>query len=168
MRPRSREQLQKFADQQKRWEDAKPTYKAEDGRPGRRWTSSARSRRRCVRGRHRHRHVGRAGLGPADPGLRGPGGRREGRRRDARSTSPSRRIIGAKDLADKAATFDLKITAVKTAGETKIDDDAGHVARPQGPRSAQGAAQGPDRAGAQRPHPHAHEAQAARPARRGP
>jgi trigger factor len=29
----------------------------------------------------------------------------------------------AKDLADKAATFDLKITAVKTAGETKIDDE---------------------------------------------
>ena len=30
---------------------------------------------------------------------------------------------GSKDLAGKPATFDLKITAVKTAGETKIDDD---------------------------------------------
>jgi trigger factor len=30
---------------------------------------------------------------------------------------------GAKDLAGKPATFDLKITSVKTAGETKIDDD---------------------------------------------
>ncbi|WP_294329746.1 trigger factor [uncultured Sphingomonas sp.] len=30
---------------------------------------------------------------------------------------------GAKDLAGKAATFDVKITAVQTAGETKIDDD---------------------------------------------
>ncbi|MBO9624678.1 MAG: trigger factor [Sphingomonas sp.] len=30
---------------------------------------------------------------------------------------------GAKDLAGQPATFDLKITAVKTAGETKIDDD---------------------------------------------
>jgi len=29
---------------------------------------------------------------------------------------------GAKDLAGKPATFDLKITAVQTAGETKIDD----------------------------------------------
>ncbi|MDT8757482.1 trigger factor [Sphingomonas psychrotolerans] len=29
---------------------------------------------------------------------------------------------GSKDLAGKPATFDLKITAVKTAGETKIDD----------------------------------------------
>ena len=30
---------------------------------------------------------------------------------------------GSKDLAGKPATFDLKITAVKTAGEAKIDDD---------------------------------------------
>jgi trigger factor len=30
---------------------------------------------------------------------------------------------GAKDLAGKPATFDLKITSVKTAGETKIDDE---------------------------------------------
>jgi trigger factor len=30
---------------------------------------------------------------------------------------------GAKNLAGQPATFDLKITAVKTAGETKIDDD---------------------------------------------
>ncbi|RYY24203.1 MAG: trigger factor [Sphingomonadales bacterium] len=30
---------------------------------------------------------------------------------------------GSKDLAGKPATFDLKITAVKTAGESKIDDD---------------------------------------------
>jgi trigger factor len=30
---------------------------------------------------------------------------------------------GSKDLAGKPATFDLKITSVKTAGETKIDDD---------------------------------------------
>lgn len=30
---------------------------------------------------------------------------------------------GAKELAGQPATFDLKITAVKTAGETKIDDD---------------------------------------------
>lgn len=30
---------------------------------------------------------------------------------------------GAAELAGKPATFDLKITAVKTAGETKIDDD---------------------------------------------
>lgn len=30
---------------------------------------------------------------------------------------------GAKDLAGKAATFDVKITAVQTAGETVIDDD---------------------------------------------
>jgi trigger factor len=30
---------------------------------------------------------------------------------------------GAKDLAGKAATFDVKVTAVQTAGETVIDDD---------------------------------------------
>ena len=37
-------------------------------------------RRRGVRGRQGRGHVGRARLGPADPGLRGPAGRRQGQR----------------------------------------------------------------------------------------
>jgi trigger factor len=113
-------QLQKFADQQKRWDDAKPTYKAKmgdlvvmdflgkvDGVAFEGGTGTDMSVE--------------LGSGRLIPGFEDQVvGVKTGDERQINVTFPA--DYQAKDLADKAATFDLKITAVKTAGETKIDD----------------------------------------------
>lgn len=115
------EQLKKFADQQKRWEDAKATYKAKmgdlvvmdfvgkvddvafDGGTGSDMSVEL-------------------GTGRLIPGFEDQVvGVKTGEERQINVTFPE--DYQAKELAGKAATFDLKITAVKTAGETKIDDE---------------------------------------------
>ena len=58
----------------------------------------------------------------ADPGLRGPAGRRQGGRR-ARGQVTFPADYPVDDLAGKDATFAVIVKAVKTAGETKVDDD---------------------------------------------
>ncbi len=114
-------QVLKFAEQQKRWDDAKPTYKAKagdlvvmdfvgkvdsvpfDGGTGEDMSVEI-------------------GSGRLIPGFEDQViGVKTGDERQINVTFPA--DYAAKDLADKAATFDLTIKAVKTAGETKIDDE---------------------------------------------
>ena len=114
------EQLQKFADQQKRWEDAKPTYKAKTG------DLVVMDFTGKVNGVAFEGGTGtdmsvELGSGRLIPGFEDQVvGVKTGEERQINVTFPA--DYQAKDLADKAATFDLKITAVKTAGETAIDD----------------------------------------------
>ena len=108
---------------------------------------------------------GRARLGPADPRLRGPAGRREGgRRADVNVTFPD--DYPADYLKGKAATFDVTVKAVQDRRREQARRRFRQVARPAGPRAATRDLSRPAAAGAQRPDPHAHEAPAARPARR--
>ncbi len=115
------EQLKKFADQQKRWEDAKATYKAKIGdlvvmdfvgKVGDVAFDGGTGTDMSVE----------LGTGRLIPGFEDQVvGVKTGEERQINVTFPE--DYQAKELAGKAATFDLKITAVKTAGETKIDDE---------------------------------------------
>ncbi|QNQ10917.1 trigger factor [Sphingomonas alpina] len=115
------EQLQKFADQQKRWEDAKATYKAKtgdlvvmdfigkvdgvafDGGTGEDMSVEL-------------------GSGRLIPGFEDQVvGVKTGDERQINVTFPDDYNVDT--LKGKPATFDLTIKAVKTAGETKIDDE---------------------------------------------
>ena len=115
------EQLQKFADQQKNWEDAKPAYKAKTG------------------DLVTVDFVGKTADGVAFEGGTGtdmgveigsgrliPGfedqlvGVKTGEERVLNVTFPA--DYPAKDLADQPATFEITAKKVQTAGETKIDD----------------------------------------------
>lgn len=115
------QQLKKFADQQKRWEDAKATYKAKIGdlvimdfvgKVGDIAFDGGTGTDMSVE----------LGTGRLIPGFEDQVvGVKTGEERQINVTFPE--DYQAKELAGKAATFDLKITAVKTAGETKIDDE---------------------------------------------
>ncbi|WP_404369785.1 trigger factor [Sphingomonas sp. MMS24-J45] len=115
------EQLKKFADQQKRWEDAKAAYKAKIGdlvvmdfvgKVGDVAFDGGTGTDMSVE----------LGTGRLIPGFEDQVvGVKTGEERQINVTFPE--DYQAKELAGKAATFDLKITAVKTAGETKIDDE---------------------------------------------
>jgi len=114
------EQLQKFADQQKRWEDAKPTYKAKTGDLVVMDFTGKVDGVAFEGGTGTDMSV-ELGSGRLIPGFEDQVvGVKTGEERQINVTFPA--DYQAKDLADKAATFDLKITAVKTAGETAIDD----------------------------------------------
>lgn len=114
------EQLQKFADQQKRWEDAKPTYKAKIGDLVVMDFTGKVDGVAFEGGTGTDMSV-ELGSGRLIPGFEDQVvGVKTGEERQINVTFPA--DYQAKDLADKAATFDLKITAVKTAGETAIDD----------------------------------------------
>ena len=114
------EQLKKFADQQKRWDDAKPAYKAKMGdlvvmdflgKVGDVAFDGGTGTDMSVE----------LGTGRLIPGFEDQVvGVKTGEERQINVTFPE--DYQAKELAGKAATFDLKITAVKTAGETRIDD----------------------------------------------
>ncbi|GAA0300326.1 trigger factor [Sphingomonas oligophenolica] len=113
-------QLEKFAVQQKRWDDAKPTYKAKmgdlvvldfvgkvDGVAFEGGTGEDMSVE--------------LGSGRLIPGFEDQVvGVKTGDERQIKVTFPA--DYQAKDLAGQDATFDLTIKQVKTAGETKIDD----------------------------------------------
>ena len=115
------EQLKKFADQQKRWDDAKATYKAKIGdlvvmdfvgKVGDVAFDGGTGSDMSVE----------LGTGRLIPGFEDQVvGVKTGEERQINVTFPE--DYQAKELAGKPATFDLKITAVKTAGETKIDDE---------------------------------------------
>ena len=114
------EQLQKFADQQKRWDDAKPTYKAKMGdlvvldfvgKVGDVAFEGGTGEDMSVE----------LGSGRLIPGFEDQVvGVKTGDERQIKVTFPA--DYQAKDLAAQDATFDLTIKQVKTAGETKIDD----------------------------------------------
>ena len=70
-------------------------------------------------------------------------------------------------LKGRAATFDVTVNEVQTPREAiKVDDDFAKSMGLEGIDQLREPAEGPGRAGAERPHPHPHEAPAARPARR--
>jgi trigger factor len=113
-------QLQKFAEQQKRWDDAKPTYKAKMGdlvvldfvgKVGDVAFEGGTGEDMSVE----------LGSGRLIPGFEDQVvGVKTGDERQINVTFPA--DYQAKDLAAQDATFDLTIKQVKTAGETKIDD----------------------------------------------
>ena len=113
-------QLQKFAEQQKRWDDAAPDYEAKMGdlvvmdflgKVGDVAFDGGTGTDMSVE----------LGTGRLIPGFEDQVvGVKTGDERQIEVTFPE--DYQAKELAGKPATFDLKITAVKTAGETVIDD----------------------------------------------
>ncbi|MFA5966106.1 MAG: trigger factor [Sphingomonas sp.] len=115
------EQLQKFADQQKRWDDAKATYKAKTG------DLVVMDFIGKVDGVAFDGGTGtdmsvEIGTGRLIPGFEDQViGVKTGEERQINVTFPE--DYQAKELAGKAATFDLVIKAVKTAAESKIDDE---------------------------------------------
>jgi trigger factor len=114
-------QLEKFAEQQKRWDDAKPTYKAKMGdlvvmdfvgKVGGVAFEGGTGEDMSVE----------LGSGRLIPGFEDQVvGVKTGDERQIKVTFPA--DYQAKDLAGQDATFDLTIKQVKTAGETKIDDE---------------------------------------------
>jgi trigger factor len=114
------EQLQKFADQQKSWNDAKPTYKAKIGDLVVMDFLGKVNDTAFEGGTGTDMSV-ELGTGRLIPGFEDQVvGVKTGEERQINVTFPE--DYQAKELAGKAATFDLKITAVKTAAESKIDD----------------------------------------------
>ncbi|MGH6616960.1 trigger factor [Sphingomonas sp.] len=115
------EQLQKFADQQKRWEDAKATYKAKTG------DLVVMDFVGKVDGVAFDGGTGgdmsvELGSGRLIPGFEDQVvGVKTGDERQINVTFPDDYNVDT--LKGKPATFDLTIKAVKTAGETKIDDE---------------------------------------------
>jgi trigger factor len=116
------EQVRKFADQQKRWDDAKPTYKAKSGDlvvmdfVGKTMDGVA-----FDGGTGIDMSV-EIGSGRLIPGFEDQViGVKTGDEKQINVTFPD--DYQEKSLAGKPATFDLSITAVKTAGESKIDDE---------------------------------------------
>ena len=115
------EQLQKFADEQKRWEDADAAYEAKIGdlvvmdflgKVGDVAFDGGTGTDMSVE----------LGTGRLIPGFEDQVvGAKTGEERQINVTFPE--DYQAKELAGKPATFDLSITAVKTAGETQIDDE---------------------------------------------
>ena len=79
-----------------------------------------------------------------------------------------RRIIRRRSSPGSPRRSTSTIKSVKTAGESAIDERARQEPGAREPRAAARPDPRPDRAGAQRAHAHPHEAQAARPAGRGP
>ena len=113
-------QLQKFAEQQKRWDEAEADYAAQTG------DLVVMDFVGKVDGIAFEGGTGtdmsvELGSGRLIPGFEEQVvGAKTGEERQINVTFPA--DYQAKDLADKAATFDLTIKAVKTAGETQIDD----------------------------------------------
>ena len=161
------EQLQKFADQQKSWDDAADGYAAKMG------------------DLVTVDFVGKTADGVAFEGGTGtdmgvelgsgrliPGfedqlvGTKAGDDKVLNVTFPD--DYGSTDLAGKPATFDIVVKSVKTAGESSIDDTLAKNLGLESLEQLKGLLKGQGRAGAQWAHPHAHEAQAARSARRRP
>ena len=129
------------------------------------WTSSARSTASAFEGGKGEDMSVELGSGRLIPGFEDQlVGVKAGDKREVNVTFPDDYPV--ENLKGKDATFDVTVKAVKTAGETQDRRRIRQVARPREPRPAQGPDPRSDRAGAERPHPHAHEAPAARPARR--
>ncbi|QKS01527.1 trigger factor [Sphingomonas sp. CL5.1] len=116
------EQLRKFADQMKRWEDAKPSHKARLGDQvtvdfvGKTMDGVA------FEGGTGTDMAIELGEGRLIPGFEDQVvGVKNGEERQIKVTFPE--DYPAKELAGKDATFDLTVKSVKTAAESKIDED---------------------------------------------
>jgi trigger factor len=116
------EQLQKFADQQKKWDDAKPTYKAKMGDlvtvdfVGKTEDGVA------FEGGTGEDMAVELGSGRLIPGFEEQlVGTKTGDEKVLNVTFPA--DYAAADLAGKPATFDIVVKSVKTAGESKIDEE---------------------------------------------
>ncbi len=116
------EQLKKFADQQKKWEDAKPTYKAKAGDlvtvdfVGKTMDGVA------FDGGTGTDMAVEIGAGRLIPGFEDQViGVKVDDEKQIKVTFPEE--YQAKELAGKDATFDLVVKSVKTAGESAIDEE---------------------------------------------
>ena len=116
------EQLKKFADQQKKWDDAKPTYKAKAGDlvtvdfVGKTMDGVA------FEGGTGTDMAVEIGAGRLIPGFEDQViGVKADDEKQIKVTFPE--DYQAKELAGKDATFDLVVKSVKTAGESAIDEE---------------------------------------------
>jgi trigger factor len=115
------EQLKQLADQQKRWDDAAEGHAATTGDQVV-MDFAGKVDGVAFEGGTGEGMAVELGSGRLIPGFEEQlEGVKVGDEKQLNVTFPE--DYGAKDLAGKAATFDVKITAVQTAGETKIDDD---------------------------------------------
>ena len=114
-------QLQKFADQQKSWDETKSSYKAKHGDLVT-MDFSGKIGDTAFEGGTGEDMAVEIGSGRLVPGFEEQViGVKTGEERQIKVTFPQ--DYQAKDLAGKAATFDLKVKSVKTAGESRIDED---------------------------------------------
>ncbi|MEG3124746.1 trigger factor [Sphingomonas sp. GB1N7] len=115
-------QLQKFADQQKSWDDAKPAYKAKAGDLVTVDFVGKTADGVAFEGGTGSDMAVEIGAGRLIPGFEDQViGVKTGDEKQINVTFPE--DYQAKDLAGKPATFDLVVKSVKTAGESKIDED---------------------------------------------
>lgn len=115
-------QLSQLASGQKSWTDAKATYKAKQGDQVVMDFVGKTADGVAFEGGTGEGMAVEIGSGRLIPGFEDQlVGVKAGDEKTINVTFPE--DYGSKDLAGKPATFDLKITAVKTAGEAKIDDD---------------------------------------------
>ena len=115
-------QLQRFADQQKSWDDAKETYKAKHGDLVTVDFVGKTADGVAFEGGTGTDMAVEIGAGRLIPGFEDQViGVKNGDERTINVTFPA--DYQAENLAGKPATFDLVVKSVKTATETKIDDD---------------------------------------------
>ncbi|PZO74877.1 MAG: trigger factor [Sphingomonas taxi] len=116
------EQLQKFADQQKKWDDAKPTYKAKMGDLVTVDFVGKTADGVAFEGGTGTDMGVELGAGRLIPGFEDQlVGVKTGDDKVLNVTFPEE--YQEKSLAGKPATFDITVKSVKTAGESKIDED---------------------------------------------
>lgn len=116
------EQLQKFADQQKKWDDTKPTYKAKAGDLVTVDFVGKTADGVAFDGGTGTDMAVEIGAGRLIPGFEDQViGVKAGDEKQISVTFPE--DYQEKSLAGKPATFDLVVKSVKTAGESKIDED---------------------------------------------
>jgi trigger factor len=116
------EQLEQLASQQKSWEDAAAKHKAATGDQVTMDFVGKTADGVAFEGGTGTDMSVEIGTGRLIPGFEDQlVGVKAGDEKTINVTFPE--DYGSKDLAGKPATFDLKITSVKTASETKIDDD---------------------------------------------
>ncbi|KQS01466.1 trigger factor [Sphingomonas sp. Leaf357] len=115
-------QLQKFADQQKSWDDAEPAYAAKAGDLVTVDFVGKTADGVAFEGGTGSDMAVEIGAGRLIPGFEDQViGVKAGDEKQINVTFPE--DYQAKDLAGKPATFDLVVKSVKTAGESKIDED---------------------------------------------
>ena len=115
-------QVQKFAEQQKSWDDAKATYKAKTGDLVVMDFVGKTADGVAFEGGTGEDMSVEIGSGRLIPGFEDQiVGVKTGDEKQISVTFPE--DYGAKNLAGQPATFDLTIKAVKTAGETKVNDE---------------------------------------------
>ena len=116
------EQLQKFADQQKSWNETKATYKAKMGDLVTVDFVGKTADGVAFEGGTGEDMGVELGSGQLIPGFEDQlVGVKTGDEKQLNVTFPEE--YGAKDLAGQPATFDIVVKSVKTAGESKIDED---------------------------------------------